>query len=189
MRSNWILAGVAVVVAVLLAVVVFLTLTPPPASPTTTESVQFVIAKNPTTGLYGVSPNSTHVAANSIVHVMVVNYDPTNHSVPGGFCNVTGTLNGTMTWSWMHGGMMGTGEGPGPGMMRNMSPAMVSHTFTISGSGYAVNVPIPVAPSATDPSVVNFSFAVHAPGELPWMCEGAASAGSMGPMMGAFWVD
>jgi hypothetical protein len=177
------------VAAGVLLVVVVVVLAPPPSARATTETVEFVIAKDPSTGLYAVSPNSTHVPANSIVNVMVVNYDPVNHTVPVGFCNVTGTLNGTMMWSWMHGGMMGSGYGPGPGMMRNLTPAMVSHTFTIGGDGYGVNVPIPVAHSATDPSVVNFSFAVHGAGELPWMCEGASSAGTMGPMMGAFWVD
>lgn len=168
----------------------FLVLAPPtsPASPST-DTVQFVIAKDPTSGLFAITPNATHLPANSVVRVSILNFDPENHSVPGADCAVAGTLNGTMMWSWMRGGMMGGGYGMGPQMRYNLSAAEVSHTFTLRSSGYDLNVPIPVAHSASDPSVVNFSFAVHGAAELPWSCEGAGMEPAMNGMMGSFWVD
>ncbi|HYK93405.1 MAG TPA: hypothetical protein VEY07_05115 [Thermoplasmata archaeon] len=149
-----------------------------------TQHVAVTIAWNSSSGGYSYYPSSIHVPAGSTVTLTITNFDPVNHTVASQFCRVNGTLDGTM-WYGMGPSMMGS-----IGMHRGVSLPVngVSHTFTMSGAGFHLNVPIPPAVGSSDPAVVTVTF--HAPlaGMLSWQCEAMGSAGSHG-MMGSFYSD
>lgn len=151
------------------------------------QQVELVIQRD-ASGSFAFSPTSIHAAAGSDLEVTVVNYDPTNHSAPWRYCNVSGTMDGMMDGygGWMGGGMMGGHH------MHGLNPSGVSHTFTMVGSGYNVNVPIPPARAANDPSVVTFWVHLGPAGVVGWTCEadGMLMAGVPGGMpMGMLHID
>lgn len=68
--------------------------------------------------------------------------------------------------------------------------AQVSHTFTIPG--LLVNIPIPAAPSASQPVTVTFSFTVTKAGTYNWLCVapcGSGSSGMGGAMDAEGWME
>ena len=62
----------------------------------------------------------------------------------------------------------------------------VSHTFEIPG--LLLNVPIPAAPSSTQPATVVFTFEVLKAGTYQWICAAPCGGGAMG-MGGAMTTD
>jgi hypothetical protein len=157
----------------------------PPAHPAATVSL--TISEDPATGAYVLSPSSVQVPADSTVLFTIRNFDPFVHPVGTVYCNVTGTMDGYMTYGLANGmgGMMGGGAS-----VRSMPSNGVSHTFTVSGDGYQLNVPIPPAQSPTEPSVVTFTLATQFPGSTTWRCAamGITGDGDSAWMVGPFTI-
>jgi hypothetical protein len=145
-------------------------------------SVTLTIAQAPSTGVYAYSAVSILVPRDSIVEFTVLNFDPTTHRVDPRYCNVTGTGDG----------MMGMGMGlhrMSSQRVGALAAGSVSHTFTMVGGGYDLNVPLPPALSPSQPSIVEFTLRIEGPGMMIWTCEvsGMGSpTGMPGTMMGGF---
>ena len=143
-----------------------------PRTPARAEQARLTIALG-SSGAYEYTSPALTVPAHSVLTITIVNYDPLNHTTMARYCNVSGAMDAMM-------------DRMGPGMMgssgqeyRGLPMGGVSHTFTVTGPGFSVNVPVPAARSATDPSVISFTFQVGDPGSYAWQCE----SGEMGAMM------
>lgn len=163
-------------------------------------------------GEYLYNTSSIHVPAHETVRITITNYDPGNHSADWRYCNVSGTIGGMMNgsggWStgpWSMNGSGGMGMGPwkntgsggmGPWAMDGrggpgFTPVVVSHTFSVIGHGFGLNVPIPSARSASDPAMVSFTIDSLGPGMVDWTCEAHGmdiANGTVGGMMGS-WAE
>ncbi|MGI0133092.1 MAG: hypothetical protein ACREDK_08430 [Thermoplasmata archaeon] len=162
-------------------------------TPTSTASHLTIEIVKDTSGQYVYSPSSFHAPAGSTLEVTIVNYDPTNHSTSWAYCNVTGTMGDMMggAYGGPGGGGMWGGMWGGAGL-HGLSPGMVSHTFTIHGNGFNVNVPVPAARSASAPAFVNFTMVLHGATTLAWNCEAFGMGPELGPgggMAGEFTLD
>ena len=174
---------VALVVAVAVGGALLIAPLLQPVGGGSTTKLALVIAWNSSSGSYGYSPSSIQVPAGATVEMTITNFDPVSHSVAPEYCRVNGTLDGMM-WYGMGPSMMGSIGQHHAGSLPSNS---VSHTFTVSGPGFHLNVPIPPAAGSSDPAVVSVTF--HAPiaGTLSWTCE-AMGPGEPGGMMGNFYT-
>lgn len=120
------------------------------------------IAWDPATSSYSYSQVAIHVPLHARVIFTITSYDPDPATyVPLlSDTQVSGTNGGTMMV--LQDGRTATSTG--------LPTGGVSHTFTISSGAYQVNVPIPVAPSSTDPVRVTFSVDFNTPGSFAWGC-------------------
>jgi len=126
--------------------------------------------------------------ANSLIQVVIQNYDDGN-ATPSSpqYDSVSGTVNGTM--SVVSNNAVNSSEGPsgiviaGAQTVSSLSPALISHTFTVP----QLNLNIPVASSST---VIAFLM-TSGPGNYAWFCTtpcGSGADGTGGPMVTAGWM-
>ena len=177
---SWLVLLSAVAV-VLLAAVAMVVLTPAPNHPgTTAQKVQVAIVAG-ASGEYTFTPPSLHALPEAGLQITSLNDDLQNHSTAWTYCNVTGTMDGMMDSGYP--GMMGGGMGMT--LMGSLAANHVSHTFTIVGHGYNVNIPIPPAASNGQPSTTTFLIQMHGTDTLTWTCESETMPGGLSPgMMG-----
>ncbi len=175
------LAAVLVTVGVLASVGVYLLL---PSAPAVSSNVTLSIVRAPGSSAYGFSTATVTVPGDTLVHFTIVNYDPTVHGALAG-------RNGTMG-TWMGREMMD----PGSGSWSNVSGlpnGEISHTFTVTGDGYDLNVLIPPAAASGPPSIVQFWLPTHGTADLTWACDADNMGGMMGGggawMTGSFDID
>ena len=162
------LAAVLVAVGVLVSVGVYLLL---PGAPPASSNVTLSIVRAPGSSTYGFSAATVTVPADTLVHFTIVNFDPSAHGTRAGMTGTMGT--------WMGREMMD----PGNGSWSNVSglpTGEISHTFSVIGGGYDLNVLLPPAAAPGEPSIVQFWLPTHGAADLTWMCD----ADQMGAMMG-----
>lgn len=152
------------------------------ARPTPPVQIQLTIGTDDFTGYLSFSPTTFDIPTGAVVHFQITNYDTQTHPVNPVFCNVSGTTDGLMhaqTWS---------GQSMVNLIASHVSPTLVSHTFTMISGGYEINVPLPPALSANQPSVTTFTFASHGAGVTAWTCEAGLNGpyGSDGSVIGFF---
>ncbi len=129
------------------------------------------IAFNPQNGMDQYFPANFSVPANTPVHVVVTNYDNGVNTVPSQYAQVQGVVGGTITWD---NSSMAAPETAGAIPLSDLS-----HTFTLESQGYAINVPIPAATDAANPTTVSFTVEFNTPGTFTWNCMAPCDAGSM----------
>ncbi len=171
------LGAVAVVIASGTGLVLSVT-----AAPHSSISLTLTIQFNPSDWYVTVTPTSFQAAAHSLVQFTIINYDPTTHLVAPNFCNVTGSVGGTM-----HETLQGTSS-TGQATVFWVTPQDISHTFTMISDGYAINIPIPAASPSGQPSVLTFSFETLATGVSTWTSEATLNGphGTTGTVGGFF---
>ncbi len=114
-------------------------------------------------------PGDFTLPANADVTMTITSFDDGAAAVPAQYGKVQGTTGGAATIDGQS--------------VTQVPVANVAHTFTISA--LKLNVPIPVAASAQNPTVVTFSFHTPKGGSDTWQCYapcGSGSAGWQGPM-------
>jgi hypothetical protein len=112
-----------------------------------------------------------------MIEVVITNYD-TGNAIPTvpKYENVSGTVNGTMSVASNNG--VNSTEGPsgivitGSQAVSSISPALISHTFTVP----RLNLNIPVAANSTSMAY----FMTGAPGTYAWNCMTPCGSGSNG---------
>ena len=114
------------------------------------------------TGLDRYFPANFTVPTHTPVLVTVTNYDNASNPVPNAAAAVKGTVGNVVT-------MRDASAAQGM-VMTAVPPDQVSHTFTMDSGGYAINVPLPVASSVTDPMVVTFVAYFNITGTFAWHC-------------------
>ena len=167
--QSWsnLVAVVAAVVAIL--AVTSLAVVAPMATPPSVGSIppnapfgyyNLSIVRGPS-GDFVYSQTQLSVPSDVVVIFTITNYDPTSSLLPTpSDAAVAGTQNGTMTV-----------QSPGGVAVVNSVPTNdVSHTFTMSDAYYRLNVPIPPAYSAGQPTQVSFAVDFHFPGTFDWGC-------------------
>jgi|GEM_PF-3084932 len=119
------------------------------------------IALNPSTGEFDYT--STLLAAPLGVTTVftITNYDPGIAYVPASSdARVVGTVGNVM---WVEAGGHGV-------QVSSIAMSDTSHTFSISSGAYHLNVPIPPAGMAGQPTKVTFSVIFTLPGSFNWGC-------------------
>jgi hypothetical protein len=149
-----------------------------------TESLRLAITGIGTPGQFSISPIWMAGPAGSILTLTIINNDPVNHSPPANFSYVRGTAGGGIVWT--EGGSDPSQEAGGIPM------DAISHTFTMIGGGYNLNVPIPIAANSNSPSSITFSIQLLSADQLTWECvtwlHGNPSPYQT-PMTGTLWVS
>jgi len=115
------------------------------------------------------TPGDFTLPAGADVTVTITSFDDGAAAVPAQYGKVSGTVGGVET-------VNGQSEAQVP-------VAQVAHTFTISALN--LNVPIPVAASTQNPTVVTFAFHTPKSGVDAWQCYapcGSGGSGWGGPM-------
>lgn len=186
-QQRWFnLVGVVSVLAVL--AVGALLLVAPPTTPHSTAGAaassvptayrNLSIVYNAATGGYDYSTRDLSVPAGVTVVFTITNFDPSTGTLPTAAASmVTGTRDGATLGA----------PGSGAAHVSSIAPGAVSHTFSMSNGFYHLNVPIPPALSAAQPSVVSFSVVFSTPGTFDWGCVilcGTPMAGMPDPMFG-----
>ena len=109
-------------------------------------------------------PADFTLPANADVTMTITSFDDGAAAVPAQYGKITGTNGGDATID---------------GQSETQVPvAQVAHTFTISSLN--LNVPIPVAKSAQQPTVVTFTFHTPKSGVDTWQCYAPCGSGSDG---------
>lgn len=115
--------------------------------------------------------------ANTLIEVVIMNFDQGNATLENPqFANVTGTVNGTMTF--YNNNAMNATEGQsgivlqGQQTVSSLSENYISHTFTVPSMG----LNIPVAAESTEVAY----FMTGAPGTYTWLCESLCGSGPTG---------
>jgi len=139
------------------------------------------ISYDPSYGDYVYTPTQLTVPADVVVVFTIVNYDPMAAALPSpSYAVVSGTMNGRMMVSY------GTNETS----VGALPPTDVSHTFTMSGPYYQVNIPVPPAAPGGSPARVTFSMVFHFPGAyFPWGCDAFCGGPMMARMYGSLAVE
>jgi hypothetical protein len=131
------------------------------------------------------------VPAHRLIEVIIMNFDAGNATFIGPqYENVTGTVNGTMTF--YNNNAMNATQGPsgivlqGAQTVKSLSPQLelLSHTFTVPSLG--LNIPI-----AAESTEVAF-FTTGGPGTYIWLCEsecGSGANGLAGAMSSVGWMN
>ncbi|HYK92729.1 MAG TPA: hypothetical protein VEY07_01640 [Thermoplasmata archaeon] len=175
---TWVAAGMALVVVV--GLVAGLGLGSNFGSPGGTKTggansapayLYLTIAFNPQNGMDQYFPANFSVPANTMVHFVVTNYDNGHNVVASQYTQVLGTVGGVSTWV---NSSMST-----PVTAGAVPSAEISHTFTLENGGYMLNVPIPMATDAANPTTVTFSAFFNSTGTFTWECMAPCDPGSM----------
>jgi len=126
--------------------------------------------------------------ADTLIEVIIMNFDQGNATLTSPeYANVTGTVNGTMTF--YNNNAMNATEGAsgivlqGEQTVSSLSANYISHTFTVPSIG----LNIPVAAESTEVAY----FTTGAPGTYTWLCEslcGAGQTGAAGAMSSVGWM-
>jgi hypothetical protein len=129
--------------------------------------------------------------AHRLIEVIIMNFDSGNATFVGPqYENVTGTVNGTMTF--YNNDAMNATQGPsgivlqGAQTVSSLSPQLelLSHTFTVPSLG----LNIPIAAESTEVAY----FTTGGPGSYTWLCEslcGSGANGLEGAMSTAGWMN
>lgn len=125
-------------------------------------------------GEFAFSPSSFHAPAGAVLQLTIVNFDPTNRSAESAYAQYTGPI------ASMSSGVMDPERMP-PGGFPPMPAGQISHTFTVSGSGFALNIPIRSAEAAWEPSFVVVSIDLGHAGSYAWQCYTDGTPGTSGP--------
>ncbi len=145
--------------------------------PTTTEALPsteylfLTIGFDFATGLDKYMPANFTVPTHTLIIVTITNYDNASNPVSAPANAVAGTVGDVMTIqasSQVAGMVMGT-----------VPATQVSHTFTMSGGPYTINVPIPAANSLADPVRVTFRAYFNVTGTFDWRCQAPCDTLSM----------
>lgn len=163
------LVAVVAIAAVVVALPVLFLVVPGPAAPAQGASsasmptvfTNLSIVRGPS-GEYMYNETALSVPSDVRVVFTITNYDPARSILPrSSDAQVVGTINGTMTVA--SGGRVST--------VTAVATNDVAHTFTMSDAYYHLNVPIPPASSATQPTTVTFAVVFSTSGEnFAWGC-------------------
>ncbi len=134
------------------------------------------------------SSASIALPANTMIQVVIVNYDDGN-ATPSSpeYYKVSGTVNGMM--SVVNSTMVNATQGPsgivisGSQTVSDMSPDLISHTFTVPQ--LSLNLPIPAS------GTIIANFMTGAPGNYAWLCTspcGSGVNGTAGAMITPGWM-
>jgi len=140
-------------------------------APNGTEFLFLTIGFSFATGLDQYMPANFTVPTHTPVLVTITNYDNASNPVDNATATVRGTVGNVETMR---------SASDAAGMVMSAVPAnQVSHTFTMEGGPYAINVPIPAASSLGNPMVVTFTAYFNVTGSFRWQCMAPCDASSM----------
>lgn len=134
--------------------------------------LNLTIAVDPTNGRGEFVPSVFSIPHSTRIVLTITNLDAHLHPGAGKAGGVLGTL-----WS---AAVVTYGHAVHGAKFTWIGNSQLSHTFTLGpvGPGYGLsspvvllNVPVPVAPSNSTPSVVHTSFMIDQPGTYEWWCQ------------------
>jgi hypothetical protein len=166
-----------------------------PSSSATPVHLYLTISFNPGTGADEYFPANFSVPAHTPVILTITSFDNGTNLVPAMYAMVAGTVGNTE---------MVTEHGV-THAMPSVPTNGIAHTFTMmsmssggmgggmaAGGGAAVNLPIPSAPSMSDPVTVSAELYFNATGTYGWECMAPCdpnAMATMGLMAGVVTVD
>lgn len=131
-------------------------------SGSTVDYVNLTVGFDFATGLDRYFPANFTVPAHATVVITITNFDNGTNVVPASMASVQGTVGGTET--------IRTTSDPQGTVVTSLPPTGIAHTFTLMGGGYALNVVIPPAKSASEPVSVTFTAVFNTAGVFQWHC-------------------
>jgi hypothetical protein len=141
----------------------------PKADPNSPDYLYLTISFNPVTGNDEYFPANFTVPVDTLVMIIVTNFDNGTNPVPSLLRSVTGTVGDTE--------LVTEGNPTTTTSVAALAPGSLSHTFSIMQ--IELNAPIPPAPSGSSPSVTSFGVYFNQTGTFDWMCQAPCNPVSM----------